>query len=102
VPPACFVSLAPPWALETAGFCPGYAPEYDYILRINVLPDRLTDGSVALRALLNGGFGMRPHSMPGLMNSSRPDRELSAFERKTLHMIGLRQNVKVAWPDLEP
>jgi hypothetical protein len=100
-PPDCFVSLAPPWPIETGGFCEGWAPEYDYILRINVLPDRLTDGSVALRALLVGGLGMRPHAMPGLMNSTRPDRELSTFERKTFHMIGLRYG-RVMWPDLEP
>lgn len=90
-----------PWPVATAGFCGQYSPEHWYILRYNVLLDRLTDSSVALRALLTGALGMRPHAMPGLLNRNQPDREVSAFERKTLHMIGLRYGV-VRWPDLEP
>jgi hypothetical protein len=101
VPPVCVVLLSPPWAVETGGFCGQWAEHEDYILRLNVFPDRLTDGSIALRALLWGGIAMKPHAMPGLMNRNQPDRELSTFERKTLHMVGLRRGLDVVWPDFD-
>jgi hypothetical protein len=101
VPPVCVVLLSPLWPVETGGFCGQWAEHEDYILRLNVLPDRLTERSTALRALVWGGIAMRPHAMPGLMNRNRPDPELSTFERKTLHMIGLRKGINVVWPDLD-
>jgi hypothetical protein len=98
--PDCHPGLSR-WPIETGGFCGQWSPEHDnYVLRLNVLPDRLTDSSVAVRALLVGARGMSPHAMPGLMNRNRPDRELSTFERKTLHMIALRYG-QVRWPDLD-
>jgi hypothetical protein len=100
-PGDCDARFSPPWPFETAGYCAQWSPDHSYVPRFNVLPDRLTDGSVALRALLMGALGMRPHAMPGLLNRDRPDRDVSTFERKTLHMIGLRYGV-VRWPDLEP
>ena len=87
------------WPFERSGFCEQVTPEY-FIGRLVVAFDRLVDGSVALRALLSGTRLMRPHPMPGLLNSTVPTRELSTFERKTLHMIGLRGGT-IVWPDFE-
>ena len=93
IAPASFPTVCsdgPRWPIETGGFCTEQTSGY-FVDQINVLPGRLTDRSVALRALLSVVGGIIPHSLPGLMNTSRPDSELSAFERKTLHMIGLRR-----------
>lgn len=103
IAPASFPTVCsdgPRWPIETGGFCTEQTPGY-FVDQIIVLPGRLTDRSVALRALLSVVGGIIPHSLPGLMNTSRPDSELSAFERKTLHMIGLRRSVNVEWPDFD-
>ena len=98
LPPVC--SLAPPWPIDTGGFCVQYTSAY-YVDNINVPPDRLTYESIARRALLSVGTWLQPHSAPGLLNKDRPDHQLSEFERKTLHMIGLRKGVDVQWPDFD-
>jgi len=95
--PVC--SIAPAWPIEIGGFCREYTRAY-YVDNVNVLPGRLTDASVAVRALLSMVGAINPHPQAGLLNSSRPDAELSEFERKMLHMIGLR-TVDVLWPDLD-
>ena len=96
-PPVCDFRLQ--WPLETSGFCTEYA-DYSFLI-FHVVAARLTDGSVALRALLTSPVGMGSHPAPGLLNSGRPDQNLSEFERKTLHMIGLRKGVDVQWPDFD-
>ena len=87
------------WPPETSGFCTEPTPDYA-IGKVHVAAGRLTDRSVALRVLLATNFVLRPHPAAGLLNSARPDQNLSAFERKTLHMIGLRKN-RLAWPDFD-
>jgi hypothetical protein len=91
-----------PWSFETVGFCVEHTGPGYFAYTTHVLEDRLTDPIIALRALLYISTILKPHDMPGLLNRSRPDGELSAFERKTLHMIGLRRPVTLEWPDLEP
>jgi hypothetical protein len=103
------VSMAPPsppcrhywfeWQFAIAGFC--WEPTRDYFVQdITVDPSLVDHPDVALRALLYA-FTLRPHQLPGLMNATRPATELSPFERKTLHMMGLRWPTPVTWPDLE-
>ena len=97
VPVSC--SVAPPWSLEIGGFCVKYDPKVYYLDRLQVSPDRLADRSTALRALLSA-VGIRAHSLPGLMNMTRPESGLSEYERKTLGMLGLRPRT-VTWPDYD-
>jgi hypothetical protein len=97
-PPVCGTGLGLVWPFETSGFCAEEWVDYSN-LRVNVAAGRITDGSVALRVLL--GAVISSHPAPGLLNSGRPDQSLSEFERKTLHMIGLRKGVDVQWPDFD-
>jgi hypothetical protein len=89
-----------------SGFCVGTyrGPAYPYFISlIRVAPARVTSEAVALRALLYN-FGLRPHAVPGLLNSTRPDDTLSLFERRMLHMLTLRERPLpggLAWPDTE-
>ena len=70
------------------GFC--FEPTAEYFVdRIVVSPALLDRGDVALRALLRA-LVLSPHPLAGLLNDNRPTTELSTFERKTLHMLGLR------------
>ncbi len=96
-PPSC--SVVPPWPFQVAGFCVGYDPSVYFLDRLRVKSDRLVDRSTALRALLSA-LKIRAHTMPGLLNLTRPEAELSAFERKTLGMLGLRSRT-VMWPDFD-
>jgi len=89
-------SVAPPWPYEIGGFCVRYDDRVYYLDRLRVAPERLTDATTALRALLSG-VGIGPHTLPGLLNANRPDSALSGFERKTLGMLGLRPRT-VVWP----
>jgi hypothetical protein len=87
------------WQFAIAGFC--WEPTGAYFVQdITVDPSLVDHPDVALRALLYA-FTLRPHQLPGLMNATRPAAELSAFERKTLHMMGLRWPTPVTWPDLD-
>jgi hypothetical protein len=92
-------SVAPPWPYETGGFCVKYDAFWYSLDRLEVAPERLADSQTALRALLSA-VGIKPHTLPGLMNAARPEAELSAFERKTLGMVGLRLQT-VTWPDYD-
>jgi hypothetical protein len=89
-----------------SGFCMGTyrGPAYPYFIElVRVAPSKVTSEAVALRALMYG-FGLRPHAVPGLLNSTRPDDTLSLFERRMLHMITLRERPSpggTAWPDTE-
>ena len=98
-PPSC--SVPPPWAYEIAGFCRQYDPRtaYYFLDRLQVAPGRLADAQTALRALLSEA-GIRTHTLPGLMNATRPDAGFSDFERKTLGMLGFRP-LTVIWPDYD-
>jgi hypothetical protein len=87
----------PVWPVLTSLFCPEAGD--DYWTRLKVMPNGLTDIRVALRALM-WSMGVNPHALPGLLNQNHPANELSSFERKTMHMLGLRQ-VEVAWPDFD-
>ncbi len=69
----------------------------------STLAARMADERVALRAMLYE-LGLRPHTLPGLMNATQPADTLSDFERRTLHMLSLRVRrypLGVAWPDTE-
>ena len=95
--PSC--SVVPPWSFEVAGFCVKYDPVVYYLDRLQVKPDRLVDRSTVLRAILSA-VKIRPHTLPGLLNVTRPEAEFSEFERKTLGMLGLRPRT-VMWPDFD-
>lgn len=97
IPLSC--SVPPPWPYEVGGFCVKYDPEVYYLDRLRVAPERLLDSQTALRALLSA-VGIRTHTLPGLMNATRPESGLSDFERKTLRLVGLRP-VTVTWPDYD-
>lgn len=84
---------------EVNGFCIEPTTEY-FVDRINVSLPLLGRSDVALRALLRAVI-LKPHSLPGLLNSTRPGPELSTFERKTLHMLGLRWPKRGVWPDTD-
>ena len=87
----------------TAGFCESSPPTYEIDAFILVPPARMTDEAVALRAFLYFA-GLRPHALPGLLNEALPADDLSAFERRTLHMLTLRDRPwpgGIAWPDTE-
>jgi hypothetical protein len=87
------------WQFAIAGFC--WEPTGAYFVQdITVDPSLVDHPDVALRALLYA-FTLRPHQLRGLMNATHPATELSPFERKTLHMMGLRWPTPVTWPDLE-
>lgn len=92
-------SVVPPWPFEIGGFCITYDPNVYALDRLQVSPDRLTDGSLALRALLSEA-GIKTQSLPGLMNMTRPDPDFSEYERRTLGMLGLRPRT-VLWPDYD-
>jgi hypothetical protein len=92
-------SAVPPWPFEIGGFCVTYDPNVYYLDRLQVSPDRLTDRSMALRALLSE-VGIRTHSLSGLMNMARPESAFSEYERRTLGMLGLRPRT-VIWPDYD-
>jgi hypothetical protein len=79
------------------GFCLGLAPGY-FQVTLRVAEWRLTAPDVVLRTLLFAS-GAREHQMPGLLSTHQPAAELSEFERKTLHMVGLRG--RIGWPDDE-
>ena len=87
----------------TAGFCAAQPPTYDIDAFMLVPPARMSDEAVALRAFLYFA-GLRPHPLAGLLNEVRPADELSAFERRTLHMLSLRDRPwpgGIAFPDTE-
>lgn len=92
-------SVAPPWPIEVGGFCVRYDPHVYYLDRLQVSPERLTDRGTAMRALLSG-VGIRAHSLSGLMSATRPESDLSEYERGTLGMLGLRPRT-VMWPDFD-
>jgi len=98
-PPSC----APPpwftWSFKTAGFCIGFTDLY-FLFDVTVDPDRLASFDVAVRALLYTSL-LEPHPLPGIMNESNPSDSLSEFELKTLHMMGLRADKTVTWPDFD-
>ncbi|MEP7118058.1 MAG: hypothetical protein ABI880_10770 [Acidobacteriota bacterium] len=82
---------------RVAGFC--WDPGRGYFVNgITVRPELIAGPTVALRAVLSSS-GLRPHPMAGIMNATRPEAEISLFERKSLHMVGLRGHI--AWPDNE-
>jgi len=85
-----------PWPLDVAGFCPnsdGYS--------MDVTEAGLIDPEVATRTIAFALL-LKPHDLPGFLNRRQPGRDFSDFERKVLHMIGLRQQaVAVAWPDFD-
>ena len=87
------------WSFQVAGFCWDTTADY-FVSRITVAPGLIDRPDVALRALLYG-YALHPHVLPGLMNINQPGTELSAFERKTLHMMSLRWPTLVDWPDLD-
>jgi len=95
--PSC--SRVPPWPFEVGGFCVSIDPAIYFLDRVNVRSDLLTDRSTALRAVLTS-VGIKVHTLPGLLNMTRPEPELTEFERKTLGMLGLRQRT-VIWPDFD-
>ena len=95
--PSC--SVTPPWTFDVAGFCVEYDPAVYYLDRLRVKSDRLVDRSSVLRALLSA-VKIRAHTLPGLLNLTRPEAELSEFERKTLAMLGQRPRT-VTWPDFD-
>jgi len=97
LPLSCSVTL--PWPYEIAGFCVTYDPVVYYLDRLRVAPQRLADPPTVLRALLSD-VGIRAHTLPGLLNQTRPDAEFSEYERKTLGMLGLRPRT-VIWPDYD-
>lgn len=90
------------WPLAVSGYCWQAAPNtFTAVLR--VAASQLARDSTALRALL-AGAGFSPHALPGLMNRNAPDETLSDFERRTLHMVGLRAQSwpsGINWPDSE-
>jgi hypothetical protein len=90
-------SVAPPWPYEIGGFCVTYDPVVYFLDRLRVAPERLADPTTALRALLTK-IGISTHTLPGLMNATRPEADFSDFERKTLGMVGIRLRT-VTWPD---
>jgi len=91
--PVCTLALA--WTIETGGFC----VDWGWQSRIQVLPDRLADRGTALRALLSS-LTISAHPAPGLLNATAPAAELSLFEQKLLHMLGIRR-VDLNWPDYD-
>jgi len=95
--PSCRVM--PPWPLDIGGFCIANDPDVYFLDRLKMSSDKVADPTVALRALLSA-VGIRAHSLPGLMNMTRPQPELTEFERKTLGMLGLRRRT-VTWPDFD-
>jgi hypothetical protein len=90
-------STWPVWPVRISLFCPEAGD--DYWIRLRVMSAGLADIRVAERALL-WSVGIVPHPLPGLLNIDHPADQLSEFERKTLHMIGLRRT-KLAWPDFD-
>ena len=97
IPPSCTHRWFT-WTFAAAGFCWDPTSQY-FVTNVTVDPDRLTDPVVALRAVLYG-TGMHQHDYPGVMNRTQPADDLSAFERKTLHMMSLRPS-DVEWPDFD-
>lgn len=89
------------WSIDAAGFCGQRSTSWSEPDRIHVQADRVADSQVATRGLLSETWVFRPHPLPGLMNNRQPDRDFSEFERRTLHMIGLRRFRSVAWPDYD-
>lgn len=87
------------WSVPFAqfGFCMVWGPGY-WQTTLRVQESRLTAPDVALRALLVAS-GARNHDLPGILNTQQPSGTVSEFERKTLHMIGLRG--RIGWPDDE-
>ncbi|MGD9902490.1 MAG: hypothetical protein AB7U83_03385 [Vicinamibacterales bacterium] len=83
--------------LDRFGFCVGQSSSY-FGFTLRVSEAQLAAPDVALRVLLFAS-GAAEHEMPGLLNAGRPASALSEFERKTLHMVGLRG--RVGWPDDE-
>lgn len=94
--PSCRVT---PWPVDIGGFCIAYDPDVYYLDRLRMSSDKVADPTAALRALLSA-VGIRAHSLPGLMNTTRPQPELTEFERKTLGMLGIRRRT-VTWPDFD-
>jgi len=87
------------WTISVAGFC--WMPTATYFVSNAAIdPHAIARRDVALRVLLDA-YSLRPHSLPGLMNETRPATELSEFERKTLHMMSLRWGTEVRWPDFD-
>ena len=90
------------WPLAVSGYCWQAAPNaFTSVLR--VAAPQIARDTTALRALL-AGAGFSPHALPGLMNRTNPDDALSDFERRTLHMVGLRAQSwpsRINWPDSE-
>jgi hypothetical protein len=93
-------ATAVPWPFAAGGFCLG-GNNMTYFGEVRLVwtdPARVATEGVALRVLLYAA-GLRPHGLPGVLNATRPDDTLSAFELRTLHMMGLRDGV--LWPDTE-
>ena len=88
-----------PWLFEVSGFCVDYDPAVYFLDHLRVRSDLLTDRSTIMRAVLSS-IGIRTHSLPGLLNATRPQSELTEFERKTLGMLGQRRGT-ISWPDLD-
>lgn len=84
--------------IDVDGFCYGTAAGY-FAVELRVAAARLADPDVVLRTLLTAS-GAGRHALDGLMNDERPAAALSDFERKTLHMVGLRTE-RSGWPDDE-
>lgn len=101
-PADCASAIPLAWSIDVSGFCLGRAVGY-FAHMLFVSPARIGDERVALRAMLYE-LGLRPHTLPGLMNATQPADTLSDFERRTLHMLSLRVRrypLGVAWPDTE-
>ena len=119
-PADCASAIPAAWPTDVSGFCLGRPVGYfAHMLLVaahravivdsppgagkSTLAARMADERVALRAMLYE-LGLRPHTLPGLMNATQPADTLSDFERRTLHMLSLRVRrypLGVAWPDTE-
>jgi hypothetical protein len=82
---------------NVTGICFETLPVY-FVDAIHVRSDLVNRRDIALRGLL-GALVLGPHPLDGLLNATHPVNELSPFERKTVHMLGLRWRQRGTWPD---